>query len=230
MTPAALLLTIAFTFPTPDGSRLLATSKVNQPATLRAALCSGAQRVAVAFERAQPEGSVFRIAGPPIDAGATCLLADDAFLDGTTPITLARPRTGTRCLPSWYPSFQAARSRPVVACWPIAEGTDTHVAVVEFSRWLSRALASLVVVDGERRIYVDYPAEFRGPGADLWRANDGGEVHAEGFDVLFLLKRGQEYLLGLDWRSAEGSALTVLTSEGDAFKELLRDFRYPVPQ
>jgi hypothetical protein len=41
----------------------------------------------------------------------------------------------------------------------------------------------LVAIDGDRRMYVDFPAQFTGPGDDLWRADDGGEIHAEGFNV-----------------------------------------------
>lgn len=245
---AAVLLTIAFAFPNPDGSRLLATAKLDRPAALQTALCSGGQRVAVEFERAQPEGrnstrrqtsdnfadtsgNVFRVVGASVGAGATCLVADDAFLTGTTQIALARPRAGTPCPRDWYPSFQAAKSRPVVACWPVAGGNaGVHVAVIEFARWLSQALASLAVIDGDRHIFVDYPAEFHGPGADLWRADDGGDVHADGFDVIFLLRRGPAYVLGLDWRGAEGSALSVLTAEdGDRFSEVLQDFWYRSP-
>ena len=89
-----------------------------------------------------------------------------------------------------------------------------HIAVIEFSRHLTQALASLVVIDGERRIYVDYPATFKGPGDDLWRVDDGGNIHAEGFEVVFLLKRGTTYVLAIDWAGAEGDALSLHTAEG----------------
>jgi hypothetical protein len=52
-----------------------------------------------------------------------------------------------------YPLFQTAKSRPVVGCWPIGESSaGTRVAVIEFARRLTHALASLVVIDGDRRI------------------------------------------------------------------------------
>ena len=56
--------------------------------------------------------------------------------------------------------------------------------------------------------------KFKGPGADLWRVDDGGEIHAEGFDVLFLLTRGTTYWMALNWAGAEGSALSLHAAEG----------------
>ena len=99
-----------------------------------------------------------------------------------------------------------------------------------FARRLSSALASLVVIDGDRRLYIDFPAEFRGPGADLWRADDGGEIHPEGFEVVFPLKRADAYVLGIDWKGAEGSAPSICGAEpGAQFKEVLTDFWYRSP-
>jgi hypothetical protein len=105
-----------------------------------------------------------------------------------------------------------------------------QIAIVEFSRRLSDALASLVVTDGDRRLFVDYPARFNGPGADLWRADDGGEIHAEGFEVVCLLKRGSTYLLAIDWRGAEGNNLSLQTVEsGDQFREVIAAYWYRSP-
>ncbi len=245
---AAMVLAIAFAFPNQDGSRLLATGDIADPNVLRAALCSGGQRLAVAFERRQPEGkdstgrqtphnfantagAVFRIVGGQASPGASCLLTDEAFLREATLVPLKRPSQDARCSKAWYPLFQAAKSRPVVACWPIGESTSgTQVAIIEFSRRLSDALASLVVVDGDRRLYIDYPAKFNGPGADLWRVDDGGEIHAEAFDVMFLLKRGTTYWLALDWAGAEGNALSLHAAEATGqFKELISDSWYRSP-
>ena len=118
----------------------------------------------------------------------------------------------------------------MVGCWPLADSGGVRVALIEFARRLTQALASLVVVDGERRMYVDYPGEFRGPGADLWRADDGGEIHAEGFEVVFLLKRGSTYLVAIDWAAAEGNTLSLHAAEGPGqFKELISESWYRSP-
>jgi hypothetical protein len=249
MTAALLLIAVAFAFPDEQGARLLATSDIANPQILRVALCSGApQPVAIEFDHAQTEGrgstgrqapqnfaqtagAVFRIVSGTVAAGATCVLADESFTAGAALVPLKRPPQNARCSRAEYPQIQAEKQRAVVGCWPIAEGeTGIHVSILEFSRYLTRALASLVVVDADRRMYIDYPADFKGPGADMWRADDGGEIHAEGFDVVFLLKRGTTYVLGVDWSAAEGHALSVHAAEdGGQFKELMTDSWYRSP-
>jgi hypothetical protein len=248
MSAAALLaLAAVFAFPNEQGTRLLATGEVAKPEALRVALCSGDLQVPVLFEQRQPErrnnsgrqtpqnfdssaGAAFRLVGARVSPDATCMLAEESLLAGATSLSLKRPSTGTRCSRATYPEFQTDKARPVVGCWPIADSEGVRVAVVEFARRLNQALASLVVVDGERRMYLDYPAEFRGPGADLWRADDGGEIHAEGFEVVFLLKRGSTYLLAIDWAGAEGHALSLHAAEGPGqFTELITDSWYRSP-
>jgi hypothetical protein len=243
-----LLLAVAFAFPNEQGTRLLATADVAKPEALRVAICSGGQQVAVQFERRQPEGAdstgrqtprnfantagaVFRITGGKVSADATCMLADKSFVAGATVLPLKRPADDARCPKARYPDFQVDKNRPVVGCWPIAESSaGARVALIEFARQLTNALASVVVVDGDRRMYVDYSAQFKGPGDDLWRVDDGGEIHAQIFDVVFLLKRGSTYLLAVDWGGAEGSALSLHISEGGAqFKEVIRDSWYTAP-
>ena len=245
---AALALAVAFAFPNQDGSRLLATGNIAQPAMLRTALCSSGQRLAVEFERRQPEGkdstgrqssynfansagAVFRVLGANANPDASCLVADEAFLAGATVVALTRPPQDARCSKAEYPAIQAIKSRPVVACWPIGVSPGgVQVAIVEFARRLSDALASLVVTDGDRRLFVDYPARFNGPGADLWRADDGGEIHAEGFEVVCLLKRGSTYLLAVDWRGAEGNALSLhIADTGEQFREVITTSWYRAP-
>ncbi len=248
MTAAALLLAVAFGFPNEQGTRLLATGEIANPEALRTALCAGAQPIPIQFERRQAEGpnttgrhapqnftqtagAVFRIVGRTVRPEATCVLAEESFLSGSTVMAVQRPPRDARCSKALYPRFQAEKQRPVVGCWPIAASAQgIQVAVIEFSRHLTQALASVIVIDGERRMYVDYPATFKGPGDDLWRVDDGGNIHAEGFDVLFVLKRGTSYVLAIDWKGAEGSALSVHVAEGGGqFEELISDSWYRSP-
>jgi len=248
MTPAALLLVVAFAFPNQQGTQLLATGEIATPQALHVAICSDGRQVPVQFDRRQSEGRnstgrqtpqnfantagyVFKIVSGTIGADASCLVADEAFLAGATPVAIVRPPETARCSKAMYPDFQADKGRPVVGCWPIGGAPGgVQIAILEFTRRLNQALAALVVVDGDRRSYIDYPADFRGPGSDLWRADDGGEIHAEGFGVMFLLKRGSTYLLALDWKAAEGSALSLYTSDGAGqFKELLNQSWYRAP-
>jgi len=243
-----LVLALAFAFPNDQGTRLLATGEMAQPHLLRVALCSGGQQLSVQFERRQAEGrnttgrqtpqnfaqtagAVFRIVGGALSPEVTCVLAEESFLTGATLVPITRPPPDARCSKAMYPQFQADKNRPVVGCWPIAEsGAGVQAAIIEFSRRLTLALASLVVIDGERRMYVDYQADFKGPGDDLWRVDDGGDIHADGFKVIFLLKRGTTYMLAVDWAGAEGSTLSVQTAEGSGqFKEIISDSWYRSP-
>ena len=243
-----LLLAVAFAFPNEPGTRLLATAEIAKPEALRIGLCSGGQQVRVQFERRQPEGAqtnhrqtpqnfantagaVFRVISANVSADATCVLADESFLAGATVLPLKRPSDDARCPKARYPDFQVDKGRPVVGCWPIAESSaGARVAIIEFARRLTDALASLVVVEGDRRMYVDYPAQFKGPGDDLWRVEDGGEINPDNFRIVFLLKRESSYLLAVDWGGAEGSALSLHISEaGTQFKEVLSDSWYRAP-
>jgi hypothetical protein len=252
MGAAGFVLALAFAFPNQQGTRLLATVDIPNPDTLRTALCTSSRRLAVQFERRQPEGkdstgrqtpqnfantagAVFRIMDGTVAARAACVLVSDPFLTGAVLVPLKRPSQTARCAKARYPELQADKDRPVVACWPIADGPPhLQVAIVEFARRLTNALASLVVVepmiDAYIRTYVDYPAQFTGPGSDLWRADDGGEIQPEGFEVVFLLRRGAGYVIGIDWAGAEGRALSVHISDGPGqFKEVVSDSWYHSP-
>ena len=249
MNAAALLLfAVAFAFPDEQGTRLLATGDVAKPELLRIALCTGGRHLAIAFERRQIEGrnstgrqtprnfaetagAVFRTVSGTVQPGATCVLTEDSFVSGATLVPLQRPPDNARCSRSAYPQLEEDKKRPVVGCWPIAESTaGLHIAVLEFSRFLTQALASVAVIDGERRMYVDYPAVFTGPGDDLWRADDGGNIHANGFEIVLLLKRGETYVIGIDWAGTEGSALSLhIAEDGGPFRVVLRDSWYRSP-
>jgi hypothetical protein len=248
MNAALLLAALAFAFPNEQGTRLLATGEIAKPEALRIAICSGGQQVSVQFERRQPEGpkttgrqtpqnfsqaggAIFRIVSGTVSPDATCVLGDESLLAGATLMPLKRPAQNARCAKAMYPLFQADKTRPVVGCWPIAESAaGIRIAIIEFSRRLTQALASLVVIEGDRRTYIDYPADFKGPGDDLWRADDGGEIHAGGFDVVFLLKRGPSYVVAVDWAGAEGNMLSVQTADGGGqFKEIVSDSWYRSP-
>jgi len=221
----------AFAFPDPSGTRILTTAALVRPERVRTAFCSGGRDVAVRFERIQGEGAVFLITTGAVDSGTTCLLAPEALAATISRIPLGPPAEGSRCSRLLYPLIQTDKGRPVVACWPAAESSGTvRIEIVEFARRLTHALASLLVLDEDKRIYVDYAAEFNGPGADLWRVDDGGEVHPEACEVMFLLKRGSEYLLALNWHGSEGSSLSLLSAtDGTQFRAVINDFWYRSP-
>jgi hypothetical protein len=110
----------------------------------------------------------------------------------------------------------------------MAPGKD--VALLEFARRGKDALASLVFVDGARTMFADYPAEFRREGEDLWRADDGGVLSPEGFQLVCALRRGGWYALGIAWSGSEGQSLSLWISDGsERFTKVVNDYWYQLP-
>lgn len=229
-----------------SGARLLLIPTLTRPEILRTALCSGGRRFAIQFERRQAEravgsgrqtpqrfnelaGNVFTVLAGRVDPDAICFLASEPFLAGSTLLSVAAPAGSGACIERGR--FAALRARPVIHCWPIARiAPGKQIALVEFGRLGKDALASLVLVDGERTVFADYPAEFRGEGQDLWRADDGGALSPEGFEIVCALQRGEWYALGIAWGGAEGRSLSLWVSQGsERFTEVITDYWYQAP-
>jgi hypothetical protein len=238
----------AFALPDPSGVRLLANPALPHPESFHTALCSGARRFSVRFERRQTEnkdnngrrtsynfdkleGGVFAVLQGKIDVGAACFLASDALLSSATAITAEAPAKSAECGTDVRERLDALRSRNVVNCWPVAAlPAGKRLVLAEFVRRDKDALASLVLMDGNRAVFADYQAVFRGEGQDLWRADDGGVLSAEGLDAVFLLQRGPAYTLGVNWRGTEGASLAVFVSKaGDRFTQAIADYWYEAP-
>jgi hypothetical protein len=249
-----------FALPDQRGSRLLlVTSQVDRdrgltnalpslarPELLKVALCSGGRRVPVQFERRQVggandgrqsssnfdqlAGSVFTVVGNTGDPGVPCFLASEALLAGSTVLSIAAPEGSAACLQR--DRFATLRDRPLVHCWPLARlAPDKQVALLEFERRGTDALASLVVVDGSRTLFADFHAEFRGAGEDLWRVDDGGVLSPKGLTIVCALQRGGWYALGTAWAGAEGRLLSLWISEGsDRLTRAINDYWYQAPR
>jgi hypothetical protein len=229
-----------------NGSRLLLIPNLAQPELLKVALCTGGRRFPVQFSRRQIEreghngrqtpdnfdslaGSVFTILTGRVDPDATCFLASEPLLAGSTLLSIAAPDGAGACLQRGR--FATLRDRRVIHCWPVARmAPEKQVALLEFDRRGKDALASLVVVDGTRTMFADYPAEFRGAGQDLWRVDDGGVLSPEGFEVVCALQRGAWYALGIAWPGAEGQSLSLWISDGsERFTRVISDYWYQAP-
>ena len=246
--PSATAQHGAFAFPDLSGTRLLAASTLPQPDMLHAALCSDGRRFPVQFERRQIErednngrqtaynfdklaGNVFTVLQGKIDEGASCFLASDPLLLAATPLP-AEPLAGSsECGPDVGRRLASSRSRRVVNCWPIARlPADRGLVLAEFARQDNDALASVVLIDGDRTIFADYQTTFRGEGKDLWRVDDGGVLSPEDFQLVFLLQRGNVYVLGVSWAGTEGLSLAAFVANGDnRFAHVLNDYWYRAP-
>ena len=80
-------------------------------------------------------------------------------------------------------------------------------------------------------MFADDHAEFRGPGEDLWRVDDGGVLSPQGLKIVCALQRGGWYALGTAWAGAEGRVLSLWVSEGgERFTKVLSDYWYQAPR
>ena len=235
----------AFAFPNPAGTHLLIVAELTQPERLTEAWC-GYRRVTVRFERRQPEGtgaagrqspgvfdkvagSVFIVLdgriGPDTDA---CFIASDALRSSGTwlPATPA-PQPGA-CDPDVRQRLASSRNRPVANCWTIASlPAGRRFVLAEFAHQGTSALAALTLIDGDRLWLVDYPATFRGPGQDVWRADDNGVFQPDGHRIVFVRQRGNGWVLGTAWAGFEGRSLAVYVSDdGGRFRNVLVDYWY----
>ena len=242
----------AFAFPDSNGTRLLAASELSQPDMVHDALCSDGRRVPVRFDRWQAErdnngrqepsnfdklpGIVFtvmqgRIGGGQGAEAVSCFVAPTTLLSSATLLPV-QPLTGSReCGPDVGSRLASSRNRPVVRCWRIAGlPTGRSLVLAQFARQGTDALASMVLLDHDRTIFADYPAKYEKEGQDLWRADDGGVMTPDGFQVVFLLQRGNSYVLGLSWAGSEGHSLTVAVSnDATRFTNVIVDYWYRAP-
>jgi hypothetical protein len=235
-----------FGLPDQEGRRLLVIPKLTRPELLKTALC-GNRRVPVQFDRGQREGanrdgrqtsrsfdsvagSVFTVLGrDAVTPDTPCFLASDALMVPSVVLSIAVPAGSGACRQRGR--FGTLRGRRVVHCWPLARlGSVAQVALVEFERRGTDALASLVLVDDFRTIFADVHAEFRTAGEDLWRVDDGGMLSPRGLTIVCALRQDGWYALGTAWAGTEGRSLSLWISEGnDRFTEVINDYWYQSP-
>jgi hypothetical protein len=235
----------AFAFADETGTRLLVTSEP-VAANIGTALCGGAGRTPIEFDRRQsgrPDrprqtprhfddltGSVFRLAAGRVDGGETCFLATDAFLAGTTVIPVRQGEDDT-CAVAARRQLESLRRRSIVNCWIIGVlDEDRRIVLVGFERRGKDALASVVLMDSGRSIFADLAAEYRGDGQELWRAGDDGALSAAGFHVVCLLQRGAFRAMAFSWSGEEGESLSLFVAEtGNEFRPVIKDYWYRAP-
>lgn len=96
---------------------------------------------------------------------------------------------------------------------------------VQFVRQKQDMLFSLVLQEGDSFVFMDYPAVIEnGNEYSVWRVDDGGEITADMFSVLFAARTRDGVLLGINWWGAEGVNTFFLNQQGHRFKEL--DIQY----
>ena len=239
----------AFAFADSSGGRLIAVANVPQPRLLHSAFCSGGKRFPVKFERVQAEragndgrqapynfdklpGSVFTVVQGRVDERATCFLSSDSLLTSATDLSASLHADSAPCAPEVRRRFASARGRAVTNCWLVARlDAQRFLALVEFARQDRNALASVAFADRDRTTFADYTAQYRGPGQDLWRVDDGGVLSPEGVEIVFLIQRRSFDALGVSWAAGEGRSLAVFVSASDnQLTRVIDDYWYRAPR
>jgi hypothetical protein len=236
----------AFAFADQTGTRLLVTSEPVAD-TIGTALCGGAGRTPIEFDRRQSgrpnrlrqtardfddlTGRVFRLTAGKVDPGETCFLGTEAFLAGTTVVPV-RQGENDACAIAARRQLESLRSRSIVNCWIIGLlDEDRRIVLAEFERRGKDALASVVLMDRDRSIFADLAAEYRGHGQELWRAGDDGVLSPAGFHVVGVLQRGTFRALALSWSGEEGESVSLFVADtGNEFSPVIRDYWYRAPR
>src|SRR6185436_13322814 len=216
----------AFAFPDAAGTRLLATSTVPQPESLKTAICDGKVRGPVVYERRQADrpggtsrqtprnfayeaGTVYRLTTGKLEERDTCFLATDSLLAGATVVPLIDAGQARACAPAARRQLASLRNRAVVNCWVLVGLEKTEqIVLAEFARERIYALASVVLTENDRSIFADFTAAYRGEGQGLWRVDDGGVLSPADFKVMFVLERETFRALAINWAGSEGANLS----------------------
>lgn len=120
--------------------------------------------------------------------------------------------------------FQAIHDRKIEQAWTLAQIEDTDVLyLVHFATVGEEHLFSLVLKRGDKFIVKDYP-ETQKETTSVWRVDDGGEISADNFSMLFAANTSEGILLSLNWWGFEGVNSMFLLEQNHMLKEL--DTRY----
>ena len=239
----------SFALPDPTGARLIAVGGIPDAENVHQAFCGGSASLPVRFDHKQAgrkenngrqtpsrfndlPGDVFHMVAGSAGATASCFLAGSRWTPDATLLRIDSREHGANCGATVQEHLAAVKGRAVVRCFLLGRFEDDgQVLLAEFARIGNDALASVVVRSGDRLMFGDYTAEFRGEGQDLWRVDDGGKLSAEGFDLIFLASQRGQYDLGVSWAATEGRALTLFVSgDGSRLDRVLQDYWYQMPE
>jgi hypothetical protein len=180
------------------------------------------------------DGFVFRLKSHDrLQENETCFVAADVFTRSVIRLALDQPDRAVQCAPGAAERIAAVRGRGVTHCWTRAREAapgGVSVLLAEFVRQGTSALASLVVVDGDRLTFSDMPGNYtREGGLSVWRIEDEGTFDPHHFRVVLLARRGAALVLATSWAGAEGTVLGLSQSDGDLFRPIILDSWYQAP-
>lgn len=235
----------AFAFADLTGTRVLALSRVPNPGSIRVLLAAGGRQFPVEYVGLQEPsgegtgrdvaqnfadcgGDVFRLVGARIWPDETCFLATDSLLALGQPVPLSREHKVIAAGPN--DAVVLSKGRDLKSAWSLATFSNWGaVWLYEFEPQRDSLLATLAVWSDGRSATHDYPAKLIDP-SSAWRIDDMGEFCSECFTILFVIRTGSGYCVGVSWAGAEGESLQLLSSHGTKqLLEVMTAYRYWAP-
>jgi len=180
------------------------------------------------------DGFVFGVKGAqPLQENEVCFVAAGAFAASIARVGLVQPDEPAPCDGGVAQRIASVRKHGVTHCWTRARPQGPNGApvwIVEFARQGSGALASLVVEESGRLVFLDLPGDYsREGGGSVWRVDDGGEFLPRFFKVVLLARRQGSLVLATSWLGAEGTVLGLYESNGDRLRQIILDSWYQAP-
>ena len=124
--------------------------------------------------------------------------------------------------------IEAAQQRSIEQSWGLLQATDgTQIHLVLFQRSGNQALASLVILQRNRILFRDFPAQFNPE--STWRVDDGGNILPEQFRILYLGDVNEHLEIAYEFRGAEGNILDFFRESNGALVKIFTASRYMSP-
>lgn len=179
-------------------------------------------------------GYLFKVDGSKAEPDKTYYLADSATFPKSALLEVHPADPAGPQLAASDPlreRIAGLKKREIHTAWKLAAlGGDSQLYLVQFAREGQSMLFSLILEQGGKLTFMDYPAETENGEYSVWRVDDGGEATPEMFSVLFAAQTADGLLLGLNWRGAEGVNTFFLSQQGEVFKGLDIEYgRYTSP-
>lgn len=171
-----------------------------------------------AYNFSNLEGDLFEILdGSAIPNESYYLVNESQFnVESLVKLNKVAPRTTSSTIQE---EIMKARDRAIGHSWQLAS-TDKgqQIFLVQFERQEDQMLASLVLYDDGKWVFMDYPATYNE--SSTWRVDDQGEISPDMFSFLFAAQSSEGMVLGVKWMGAEGENISLLKQSGDRFVEI----------
>lgn len=173
----------------------------------------------------QDAGAWFDVVNGKLKENESCLLIEKDAFQGHTFLPYKPVKQG-RFSDKTIRKVTEFKKRKVIKQGLIGKiSPGVQIGLVEFERTGKNVLASIVMTTPNGLVFEDFPATYV-DGVWSWRADDGGEIDPQLFNILFVTKSKTGYTLGLEWIGAEGNHLSVLQQNGNTFYSINESGRY----